>query len=286
MTLQSEFWSKLEEFCKDSGTFLSLKKKVPSGNNYGIGIGKRGVQISLRIIARKNRLDCRLKIGEKQSPIYFPPLDAQKSQIESELGELKWSYKEGGKARIWQSLRDININSRDKWPEYFAWLKERAESFHRVFTPRVKPQRLKKSKTIDQNKAIARRLYETLNQALSTGNLAALDEVIAADAVDHNPAPGQKPGVEGVKQAFGEFRIAFPDLSLTVEEMIAEGQKVACRITTRATHKGVFLGIPPTGKQVVQTGIDILRITDGKVVERWGEFDNLGLLQQLGAVKL
>jgi steroid delta-isomerase-like uncharacterized protein len=135
-------------------------------------------------------------------------------------------------------------------------------------------------------KAAARRIYETLNTALRAGDLATLDDVIAADAVDHNPAPGQTPGLEGIKRSFGAFRTAFPNLRLTVEEMIAEGDKVAARITTRGTHKGKFLGIPPTGKHVTQTGIDILRIVDGKIVERWGEFDNLSLLQQLGAVQL
>ena len=137
-----------------------------------------------------------------------------------------------------------------------------------------------------ETKAAASRVYDTLNKALSTGNLALLDEVIAANAVDHNPAPGQAPGLESIKQAFGLFRIAFPDLHFTVEDMIAEGAKVACRITTRATHKGAFQGISPTGRRVTQTGIDILRMAGGRLVERWGEFDKLGLLQQLGVVKL
>ena len=136
----------------------------------------------------------------------------------------------------------------------------------------------------EENKAIARRLYETFNRAISTGNMSLLDEVLAADGVDHNPAPGQAPGLEGVKQVFSQFLAAFPDLQFTVEDMIAEGDKVASRITTRGTHKGDFQGIPATGKQVTQTGIDIVRIAGGKVVERWGEFDNLGLLQQLGVI--
>jgi len=136
----------------------------------------------------------------------------------------------------------------------------------------------------EENKAVARRAYDAFNQGLRTGNLAALDEVIAANMVDHNPAPGQGPGLEGAKQVFTQFFAAFPDLQFTVEDMIAEGDKVASRITARGTHKGDFQGIPATGKQVMQTGIDILRIAGGKIVERWGEFDNLGLLQQLGVV--
>ncbi|HKZ86060.1 MAG TPA: ester cyclase [Anaerolineae bacterium] len=136
----------------------------------------------------------------------------------------------------------------------------------------------------EENKAFARRAYDAFNQGLRTGNLAALDEVIAGNMVDHNPAPGQGPGLEGAKQVFTQFFAAFPDLQFTVEDMIAEGDKVASRITARGTHKGDFQGIPATGKQVMQTGIDILRIAGGKIVERWGEFDNLGLLQQLGVV--
>jgi len=136
----------------------------------------------------------------------------------------------------------------------------------------------------EENKAVARRAYDAFNQGLRTGNLAALDEVIAANMVDHNPAPGQGPGLEGAKQVFTQFFAAFPDLQFTVEDMIAEGDKVASRITARGTHKGDFQGIPATGKQVMQTGIDILRIAGGKVVERWGQFDDLGMLQQLGVV--
>jgi len=134
----------------------------------------------------------------------------------------------------------------------------------------------------EENKAIARRAYETFNQAVSAGNWTALDEVIAADVVDHYPSPGQGPGLAGVKQVFEAFRTAFPDLHFSVEDMITEGDKVASRITLYGTHTGDFQGIPPTGKHVTQTGIDILRLAGGKVVERWGEFDNLGLLQQLG----
>jgi steroid delta-isomerase-like uncharacterized protein len=136
----------------------------------------------------------------------------------------------------------------------------------------------------EANKAVARRTYETFNTAVRTGNFGALEEVLAANTVDHNPTPGQAPGLEGVKQVFGMFRTAFPDLRFTVEDIIAEGDKVVSRITAHGTHKGDFQGIPPTGKQTTQTGIDILRIAGGKVVERWGEFDNLGLMQQIGVV--
>jgi steroid delta-isomerase-like uncharacterized protein len=135
---------------------------------------------------------------------------------------------------------------------------------------------------VKETKAAARRFYEVLNHALATGDLGALDEVLAPHAVDDNPTPGQASGRDGIKRAFGEFRLAFPDLRLTVEDMIAEGDKVVCRIRTDATHRGAFQGVPPTGKRVTQTGIDILRFAGDRLVERWGEFDTLGLLQQLG----
>jgi len=138
--------------------------------------------------------------------------------------------------------------------------------------------------SVEDNKAIARRVYEAFSQAVSTGNWATLDAVLAADAIDHNPVPGQGPGLEGVKQVFAVFAAGFPDLHFTVEDMIAEGDKVVSRLTMHGTHRGDFQGIAPTGKSITQTGIDILRLAGGKVIERWGEFDNLGLMQQLGVI--
>lgn len=127
-------------------------------------------------------------------------------------------------------------------------------------------------------------MYDVYNQAIRTGNMSLLDEVIAADGIDHDPVLGQAPGVEAVKQTFTMFRTAFPDLYLTAEDQITEGDKVVSRVISRGTHKSDFQGIPPTGKTVTQEGIDILRFSNGKAVERWGVFDNMGLLQQLGAV--
>ena len=132
----------------------------------------------------------------------------------------------------------------------------------------------------EENKAIARRAYEIF----SSGNLEALQEVIAPDLVDHNAAPGQAPGIEGTRQVLGMLRAAFPDLRLTPEDLIAEGDRVVARLMVTGTHQGEFQGLPPTGKQVTMSGIEIVRLAGGKAVERWGEFDILGLLQQLGAV--
>ena len=132
----------------------------------------------------------------------------------------------------------------------------------------------------EENKAIARRGYEAINQ----NNLDALDEVVASDITDHNPSPGQAPGLEGVKQWFSSLHTAFSDFHVDVEDMIAEGDKVVARVTGSGTHQGEFMGIAPTGNRIEFSGIDILRIAEGKVAEHWGNFDNLGMLQQLGAI--
>src|SRR5215203_326284 len=134
----------------------------------------------------------------------------------------------------------------------------------------------------EQNKAILRQVYEA---AFHQKNLDALDEVIASDSTDHNLTPEQPPGLEGAKQVFSSFHTAFPDLQVNVEDMISEGDKVVARLTVRGTHQGEFMGITPTGNQVTFTGIDIVRIADGKVVERWGNFDDLGMMQQLGLIE-
>lgn len=130
------------------------------------------------------------------------------------------------------------------------------------------------------NKAILQRIYEVFN----AGDLVPLDQLIAADAVDHNPFPGQTPGLEGIKQMFTAFRTAFPDAHQTVEDMIAEGDKVVARVTLTGTQKGAFMGIASTGKKVTVTGIDIVRFANGKAVEHWGNEDDLGMMQQLGAL--
>ena len=133
----------------------------------------------------------------------------------------------------------------------------------------------------EENKAIARRGYEAINQK----NLDSLDEVVTSDITDHDPAPGQDPGLEGVREYFSSLHTAFPDFQLNVEDMIAEADKVVARVSASGTHQGEFMGIDPTGNRVTITGIDILRIAEGKIVERWGNFDDLGMMQQLGVVE-
>jgi steroid delta-isomerase-like uncharacterized protein len=133
----------------------------------------------------------------------------------------------------------------------------------------------------DANKAIVRRIYE---EVISKGNLALLDELCAPDIVDHAALPGSPPGREGVRQWFTLIRTAFPDTQVTVEDLIAEGDKVVARVRPEGTQHGEFLGIPPTGKYMTITAMDMFRVADGKIVEHWGEQDMLGLLQQLGAI--
>ena len=134
----------------------------------------------------------------------------------------------------------------------------------------------------EENKAIIRRIPE---EVINTGNLDRVDEVIAADYVDHFPLPpGFPSGLEGFKLFWRMVLSAFPDLRYTVDDVIADGDKVVVRVTSRATHQGEFQGIPPTGRQVTWTEIHIGRLANGKLVEHWASVDQLGLLQQLGAI--
>ena len=131
------------------------------------------------------------------------------------------------------------------------------------------------------SKSIADRFTEDL---WDRGNLNIADEILSASFVDHDPVQGQTPGMEGYKQMVGAFRSAFPDLRVRNEDVIEEGNKVVVRWTANGTHNGQLMQIPPTGKKVSLKGVDILRIENDKIVERWGEFDALGMLSQLGVI--
>jgi len=132
----------------------------------------------------------------------------------------------------------------------------------------------------EDNKATARRWYE---EVFNTGNLDLIHELFAPNFVDHDPV-NPLPGLEGVRQVVGMYRGAFPDLHIRVEDWVAEGEKVVTRFRAQGTHKGPLMGIPPTEKQVTVTGIDMLGFEHGKISEHWGNRDDLGMLQQLGAV--
>lgn len=134
----------------------------------------------------------------------------------------------------------------------------------------------------EQNKQLVRRAVE---EVWNQGNYAAVDELAASDIVVHASLPDREVhGTAGVKQFYATLREAFPDLHFTIEDQIAEGDRVVTRWTARGTHTGTFNGIPPTGKTGIVSGIDIDRIANGKVVECWPNADELGLLQQLGVI--
>jgi steroid delta-isomerase-like uncharacterized protein len=128
----------------------------------------------------------------------------------------------------------------------------------------------------EENKALARRSWESVE------NPDSLDEVYAPDVVWHMPDQDIQ-GIEEAKQFIGMFNTAFPDLNATVEDVIAEGDKVVSRVTFRGTHQGETEEFgPPTGRQIEGPGITIQRVEGGKIVEEWNSYDNLSLLQQLG----
>ena len=133
----------------------------------------------------------------------------------------------------------------------------------------------------EENKTIARRWNE---EVWGKGNLAVIDELFAANFVFNYPAPGAAPNLEGYKQTVTSLCVPFADIHSTTEDMVAEGDKVAVRWTWRGIHKGEFMGVAPTGKQVAITGISIFRIVGGKIVEEWGEMDNMGMREQLGVL--
>src|SRR5215831_10405009 len=132
--------------------------------------------------------------------------------------------------------------------------------------------------TTEQNKAIVARFSEEFK---NKGNHAIVDELFAPDFVYHLPIPGVPPGREGMKQVGGLVLMAFPDVHATIEDLLADGDKVVERTSVRATSKGEFAGMPPTGKPVTWTELHVYRIVDGKIAEMWSEMDLMGLTQQL-----
>ena len=134
----------------------------------------------------------------------------------------------------------------------------------------------------EENKALVRRFWNGLNK----GDIDAMMEMVAPDAVDHGIPPGSPSGPKGIRQMITTSIRAFPDLHFTIEDMIAEGDKVVCRISQTGTNTGELMGMPPTGKQVKVTSIGIFRIENGKLVEHWSNQDDLGRMQQLGIVPM
>jgi len=133
--------------------------------------------------------------------------------------------------------------------------------------------------TTEANKASVRRFVD---EVLNRGNLALIDELTAPDFIEHAAPPGIPPTREGAKTFIAMLRGAFPDLHVTIDDMIAEGDKVVQRTTNHGTMKGEFAGMPPSGKSATWASVDIVRFANDKAVEHWGVDDQLGMLQQLG----
>src|SRR5229473_3012756 len=134
----------------------------------------------------------------------------------------------------------------------------------------------------EQNKAIVRRLFEEL---WNKGNLSLADQLFTPNYTHHDSSsPDFGHGPESERKRATLYRTAFPDLHLTIEDMIAEGETVMARWSCRGTHKGDLSGIAPTGKQFTISGVTIARFANGKMAEGWVNWDALGLMQQLGAV--
>lgn len=131
----------------------------------------------------------------------------------------------------------------------------------------------------EENKAALWRAIERWNE----GDLAGYLELYAPEVMLHG-YQGMEPGMAGVRRFYEAFWSSFPGSRITIEDMFAEGDEVACRYTLRAAHEGEFNGIPPTGRRVELKGITILRFADGRCVERWSQADFMGMLQQLGVV--
>ncbi len=131
----------------------------------------------------------------------------------------------------------------------------------------------------EENKAVARRVYEII----STGDFDRAEEIVDPDASDNELLLGDPPAklIDSFKETFLEAREAFPDLRVTVEDLVAEGDRVAARVTMRGTHQREFQGLAPTGKRVQVRAIDMFRISNGKIVEHWGHADDpTGYLRQ------
>jgi steroid delta-isomerase-like uncharacterized protein len=135
----------------------------------------------------------------------------------------------------------------------------------------------------EQNKSIVRRWIE---EGWNKGNLAVIDQVYAPNYVQHEPAPETVNSSEALKQYVSTYLTAFPDLNLSIEDLITEGDKVVWRFKSTGHHNGPFMGLPPTGKTGNITGIVIFRLENSRIAEGWVNIDTLGLLQQVGMIPM
>jgi steroid delta-isomerase-like uncharacterized protein len=129
-------------------------------------------------------------------------------------------------------------------------------------------------------RGLVARFYDEIN----AGHLGVIDELIAEDFVEHEEFPGISQDREGVRQFFTMFRAGFPDMRMDAHEVMVDGDRACVRSTMSGTHQGEFMGMPPSGKRFAVTGIDIVRIRDGRVTDHWGVMDAMKMMQQLGAI--
>jgi steroid delta-isomerase-like uncharacterized protein len=134
--------------------------------------------------------------------------------------------------------------------------------------------------TSEKNKALYSRF---LQEVFNEGRIDRVEQFLSPSYVFHEAPSGTPSGPEAVKQVVRMFRDAFPDLKITVEESVAEADKVCVRATTRGTHQGTFLGVPATGKTVAMSGLTMVRVADGRITDSWVKNDVTGLMKQIGA---
>jgi|BarGraIncu00431A_1022009.scaffolds.fasta_scaffold28224_1 steroid delta-isomerase-like uncharacterized protein len=132
-----------------------------------------------------------------------------------------------------------------------------------------------------ENKIVITRLFEEI---LNRRKLDMLDDIVAADYIDHYPYPGRPPGPARVRIQMENLFAAFPDVNYSLEDLVAEGELVAVRYILTGTHEGKVMGVEPTGKHVTVRGMDFFRLSGGLIAEYWECLDKLSLLRQLGAV--
>jgi steroid delta-isomerase-like uncharacterized protein len=130
------------------------------------------------------------------------------------------------------------------------------------------------------NKSLSRRWFE---EVWNQGRTRVIDELLAADCIAHGLGEEGQPlrGPEHFRRFYDQFRSAFPDVRIDVQDVLAEGDRTAVRFSTRATHTGHGIGLPPTGRAVSVTGMSLMRWADGQIVEAWNEFDAAALLRQI-----
>ena len=135
----------------------------------------------------------------------------------------------------------------------------------------------------EQNKSIVRRWVD---EGWNKGNLSVVNQLYVPNFVQHEPAPETVNSSAALKQYVSAYRSAFPDINFNVEDLLADGDKVVLRFRGKGTHKGTFMGLPPTGKSGDITGMVIFRLENSRIEEAWVNIDSLGLLQQLGVIPM